>query len=363
MKKNRVLRDTSFIKGALGILLKPLTLLYSIGVGVRNFLYDRTLLSSRVTNQYSIVVGNLTVGGTGKTPMIEFLIQLLKEGNQLVTLSRGYGRQTQGFRLASPLSTAEEIGDEPLQYYEKFGNSCPVAVCENRIKGANHLLELFPDRRLLLLDDAFQHRKLRPNLAILLNDYTRPFYKDEPFPGGRLRESRRGAFRADAIVTTKCPDNLSRNEKEKITRSIRKYASSDTPVFFSKVKYGELRSFDNTPLSGGGVSLVAGIARPEPLIAYVREKFSLSRVKLFPDHHAYTLADVEAMIKWTKNEDLILTTEKDKVKLRPLALKAGMLHKFAYLPIQVDFGPEAGQFEEWLRQQIRIPSLKDGEPD
>lgn len=166
------------------IILKPFSWLYGKVQDIRNILFEHDILSGSATPQFSIVVGNLTVGGTGKTPMIEYLIQQLREEYQIVTLSRGYGRKSRGFLLATPNATAEAIGDEPLQYYEKFGDFSHVAVAENRILGSKELYRLFPQHRILLLDDAFQHQALRPNLSLLLNDYNRPFYTDDPFPGG-----------------------------------------------------------------------------------------------------------------------------------------------------------------------------------
>ncbi|MBU1820298.1 MAG: tetraacyldisaccharide 4'-kinase [Bacteroidetes bacterium] len=336
-------------------------MLYSLGVQIRNFLFNKSLRRSQPAAQFSIVVGNLTVGGTGKTPMIEYLIRRLKKDNQVVTLSRGYGRKSRGFQLATAASTAADIGDEPLQYYEKFGKDCKIAVCEDRVYGSNQLKKLFPEAQLLLLDDAFQHRQLRPDLSILLNDYHRPFYEDEPFPGGRLREPRRGAVRADAIVTTKCPTTLEQSEKDQIVGSIRRYAAPNTPVFFSSISYGEICAFGHTQPPPHSVMLVAGIAQPEPLVAYVRENFELSQVQLFPDHHSYTLAEVVALAERIKNEELILTTEKDKVKLRPLAQEAGVLHKFAYLPIRVDFGSDTDRFDAWLRQQLHAMAATGGD--
>ncbi len=337
------------------ILLKPFSWLYGLVTIVRNRLYDSQILRSFSTKQFSVVVGNLTVGGTGKTPIIEYLIRSLQVENQIVTLSRGYGRQSQGFVLATPDSSAAEIGDEPLQYYQKFGQKIPVAVCESRVEGANLLHEYFPAHALLLLDDAFQHRALRPDLAILLNDFNRPFYQDDPFPGGRLRENRSGAKRADAIVTTKCPPDLDAEKKGEIRRQIDRYASPGTPCFFASVRYGKLRGFDDTEVSSQSVVLVCGIAQPAPLEEYVGDNFSLTKTFTFPDHHNYTEKEVVEMLKSLKNDQMILTTEKDRVKLRPLAAELGKTHLFCYLPILVDFGEESPAFQEWLQTHIVKP--------
>lgn len=337
------------------ILLKPFSWLYGLITTLRNRLFDSGVLKSISANQFSVVVGNLTVGGTGKTPMIEYLIRTLQSDNQIVTLSRGYGRRSRGFGLASPQSTAAEIGDEPLQYYQKFGQKIPVAVCENRVKGANMLHEYFPTHNLLLLDDAFQHRALRPDVAILLNDCHRPFYEDDPFPGGRLRESRGGAERANAIITTKCPPDLSAETKGLIRQEIAQYAALGTPCFFASVRYGALRDFHGTDVSVTSFVLVAGIAQPEPLIKYVAENFVLSQTMVFRDHHEYSATDLAEMLKSLKNGQMILTTEKDKVKLRPLAVEMGVASRFCCLPIEVDFGAETAAFRQWLRDNIEGP--------
>jgi tetraacyldisaccharide 4'-kinase len=340
-------------------LLAPLTWVYSRVVDIRNWLYTKEILKAIQPKQFSIVVGNITVGGTGKTPMIEYLVQLLVRDNQLVILSRGYGRHTRGFQLATPQSTAESIGDEPLQYYEKFGNECKIAVSESRVAGARTLAELFPDHSLMLLDDAFQHRALRANINIVLNDYNRPFYEDVPFPGGRLREPRYGARRADAIITTKCPDGLSEDKKRLIRQRLMPYLKAGTPCFFAGVRYGVFR-----PASGYGtienpVIVVAGIARPDDFIRHMEKLYSVSGVRTYPDHYSYRRADLDNLLKMAKNEEMIVTTEKDIVKLRPLALQTGCLHRLGYIPIEVDLGQDSPTFREWLSRTMteRQPPL------
>ncbi|WP_332367845.1 tetraacyldisaccharide 4'-kinase [Spirosoma telluris] len=190
-------------------LLLPLSGLYGLVLDVRNWLYDSYLLKSIRPSVYSIGVGNLTVGGTGKTPMIEFLIKryaflVTNRLAETATLSRGYGRLTRGFRNANDTDTAETIGDEPLQLYRKFGTHVRVCVGERRADAIQKIQEIHPETKRILLDDAFQHRAVRPHLNILLMDYNRPFYDDYPFPAGRLRERRKGANRADVVVVTKC---------------------------------------------------------------------------------------------------------------------------------------------------------------
>lgn len=355
MKKNR-LYDPKLIKRTLSqTLLWPFTWLYGIVMDVRNFLYRGGLLKSYPSPQFSLVVGNLTVGGTGKTPMVEYLVGELSKKNRIVTLSRGYGRRTRGFVLATPEATADQIGDEPLQYYEKFPDKVKVAVCEDRVKGAEILHGLFPEHELLVLDDAFQHLSLRADRYLLLNDFNRPFYQDNPFPGGRLRENRRGATRADAIITTKCPPNLVESQRSEIKQRSLRYARPGTPCFFSSVRYGTLRTFENTEVDARSVTLVAAIAQPGAFVEHVRKHFDLKGVHLFPDHHAYTERDVEELLKNAKSTDLIIMTEKDKVKLRPLAQQAGALSRFGFIPIEIDFGRDTEAFRVWLQQQVEEP--------
>ena len=187
----------------------------------RNWLFDSHLLTAVQPAVYSISIGNLTVGGTGKTPMVELLIKRYLQDTPLyagatATLSRGYGRRTTGFRMAAETDTAETIGDEPLQLYRKFSPAVRVCVGERRVDAIKALLELHPETIRVLLDDAFQHRAVRPHLNLLLVDYNRPFYTDYPFPAGRLRERRKGARRADAIIVTKCPLNLWTTEQARM---------------------------------------------------------------------------------------------------------------------------------------------------
>jgi tetraacyldisaccharide 4'-kinase len=184
-------------------LLTPFSWVYGWITLLRNSLYDTGFFGSQTPPQFTISVGNLTVGGTGKTPMVEYLSRLLLQKNKIAVLSRGYGRKTKGLLFADNASTASDIGDEPLQYFSKFRKNIVVAVCENRVKGAFAIHESHPECNLLLLDDAYQHRAIGRQINILLSDFNRPFYHDLPFPAGRLRETRSGAKRADLVVVTK----------------------------------------------------------------------------------------------------------------------------------------------------------------
>lgn len=332
-------------------ILTPFSWLYGFITSLRNLLFDFQYLRSVKSRQYTISIGNLTVGGTGKTPMTEYLVRLLSSRYKTAILSRGYGRKTKGFVLADSRCTASDIGDEPLQYFEKFGEDIAVAVCEKRVLGAQRLHALRPDINLILLDDAFQHRAIVQDTKLLLNDYSRPFYQDLPFPAGRLRETRSGAKRADAIVVTKCPADLPDSEKQQIITQIRKYAQPEAPVFFSYIRYAAPLSYSGRPVQLNNVKLVAGIAHPKTFIEHTRSQMNVLEEIIFPDHHNYTSGDLEGLIKYLKNDTFVVTTEKDMVKLKPLVEKAGIAAQFAYIPIVVDFKNDTSRFNEWILQQ------------
>lgn len=335
-------------------LLLPFTWLYGLITLVRNSLYDRGILCIKKPHIFTISVGNLTVGGTGKTPMVEYLVQKLGKHFRLAILSRGYGRETRGLVFAEAGTTASDIGDEPLQYHLKYGRSVVVAVSENRVKGAYAIQQQFPDRNVLLLDDAYQHRTIGRDLNILLNDYNRPFYKDHPFPAGHLREVRSGAERADVVIVTKCPVALPAPDRQLIRKEIANYCAEGTPVFFSSVRYGTPVNFDNVPVSLNKVKLVAGIASPLPFLAFVKGRYTVMEEIIYNDHHNYNRADFEGLIKNLKSDTFVLTTEKDMVKLRPLALESGLIERFAFIPITVDFGEDSQAFEHWIEQAVKV---------
>lgn len=341
------MKELPWIKNA----LLPLSWIYGAITDVRNFLFDKGILHSEKVPQKVIVVGNLTVGGTGKTPVIEYLTRLLSKQIPTAILSRGYGRQTAGFIEAGSAANATTIGDEPFQFYTKFGNEAIVAVCEKRVDGALKIHEKHPGIALLLLDDAFQHRAIRRDVNILLNDYNRPFYKDYPFPAGRLRERRQGARRADAVIVTKCPAELADADKENIRDNISRYTRTGVPVFFATTRYDAPRSYEGAPVELKNVKMAAGIANPLPFAAYLTARFSVTDQKVFPDHHNYTPSDVEDLIKNLKNDTFVVTTEKDMVKLKPLVVSKGCASRFAYVPVSVDFGTDEPAFAQWVTLQ------------
>lgn len=329
--------------------LLPFSWLYGLITDVRNFLFDHGILKSRKVPQTVISVGNLTVGGTGKTPVIEYLARLFSDSTRTAILSRGYGRETRGFVEADQSATAASIGDEPFQFYTKFDPQVTVAVCEKRVEGATEIHRRHPDIALLLLDDAYQHRAIRRDLNILLNDYNRPFYEDHPFPAGRLRERRQGARRADAVIVTKCPSALSHQEQEQIRAQVHRYTARAVPVFFATTRYEAPVGYEGGAVQLKNVKMAAGIANPAPFAAYLMARFNVTDQAVFADHHNYTASDVDGLIKNLKNDTFVVTTEKDMVKLKPLVVSKGCAARFAYIPVSVDFGDAA--FAQWVTSQ------------
>ncbi|MCK8494530.1 tetraacyldisaccharide 4'-kinase [Spirosoma sp. RP8] len=338
--------------------LLPFSSIYGLITDARNWLYDSKLYSSFEADSCVIAVGNLTVGGTGKTPMIEYLIKrhLPKDANnhfESVTLSRGYGRRTKEFREATNQDTAETIGDEPLQLYRKFARWVRVFVGERRADAIQQILAQYPETKRILLDDAFQHRAVQPQLNVLLTDYNRLFYTDHPFPAGRLRERRHGARRADVVIVTKCPDTLSKDEQETIRRAILRYTRPKTPVLFSRLQYGQPTSFATHKATDklSSVVLVSGLANATPLETYVRQVFSMEKHHRFGDHHAYTRAELDRLTQSLSAVDGLLTTEKDWVKIDALLTDEERLRlPLYYLPVEMAFlsGYEA-EFDDILK--------------
>jgi tetraacyldisaccharide 4'-kinase len=286
-------------------------------------MFDRGKLESFSPPIPTVVVGNLNVGGSGKTPMVEFLIESFAGRYRTVTLSRGYGRKTKGFLLAQDGTSPEDIGDEPFQIFSKYQEKIHVAVGEKRVDAAKEILSLLPKTELLLLDDAFQHRYIRGDVKILLTTFQFPFFEDHVLPAGTLRESRKGAARADIIVVTKCPDDLAASQKEKFLRKISSY--SRARVLFAGLGYGLPQSvFGNvTRIGSEKVIVLSGIADHRLFLAEAKRRFEVVEVLDFPDHHAYTRADMEMLRRLSKKHSgaVVLTTEKDAVKLKSPAFR------------------------------------------
>jgi tetraacyldisaccharide 4'-kinase len=314
---------------------------------LRNAFYNNGLFKKQRPALRVISVGNLTVGGTGKTPMVEYLIKRytanwLPDRPETATLSRGYGRTTKGFRRATDADTAATLGDEPLQLYRKFGRSVIVCVGERRADALDQMQQQFPQLRRVLLDDAYQHRAVDPHLNLLLSDYNRPFYADYPFPAGRLREGRSGAGRADAVIITKCPNALSTDEQQQIRQFVQQYSRAGVPVLFAGLQYGQPVAYATQKPTDTlkSVVLVSGLANADPLDAYVRQTFNLRTHHRFADHYAYRRADLDRLLSGHPPGVALLTTEKDWVKLDALltADERATLPLY-YLPISVQFLP------------------------
>ena len=333
-------------------LLYPFAVLFDAVTTVRNRLYDTGVKPVASFEVPVIGVGNLSVGGTGKSPMIEYLIRLLSPEFRPATLSRGYGRKTRGIRIAGEKDNATTIGDEPFQFYRKFREKAVVVVGEDRAFAIPNILQEHPDREVILLDDAFQHRRVRPAFQILLTDYNNLFVNDYLLPAGRLRESKRGAARADAIVITKCPVSISDDEMLRIESAIRKY--SKRALFFTKISYGNILPVTpGSPYKFQKVVLVSGIANPAPLEEYFRQNHHLVQHFAFRDHHIYSSKDLLNISNAARAAGaVVVTTEKDVVKMDPeIFIKASV--PLLYLPIEIEFLKNGKDFDEMVLNAVR----------
>lgn len=322
---------------------------------MRNRLYDRGVLTAVEFDLPVIAAGNLSVGGTGKTPHVEYMIRLLSNNFRIATLSRGYNRRTKGFFLADEFSTAAQIGDEPMQFHQKFPG-ISVCVGEERMLAIPQLLMERPYIQAILLDDAFQHRSVKPGKNIMITEYNRPFTHDHVVPFGRLREGRSGYKRADVIIVSKCPDNLSVAEKDTFRREIDPQPHQQ--LFFTTLKYGQLYDMiSQEPVqapAGATVLAVCGIARPEPLVQHLRKNYEHVYLLPFPDHYYYSRKDLEKMkleLERTEgNPKIIVTTEKDAVRLHLLrdVIKELQL-PIAVIPVEISFlFNEADSFNNYI---------------
>lgn len=334
------------------LLLVSLSKVYGFGVYVRNKLFDWGILRQEQFNIPVVVVGNIAVGGTGKTPHTEYIVSYLKRNYNIAVLSRGYKRSTKGFVLASGNSTESEIGDEPYQILKKFGDSVRIAVCEDRCHGIKELLKIYPETNLVILDDAFQHRYVKPAVAVVLMEYSRPVYSDNLLPLGHLRESYHALNRADMVIVTKCPDEIKPMDFRIIKNNLNLFPSQK--LFFSTYRYGDLVSvFPENSMyipylewlkKEDSILAITGIANPKPFVKYLRKFAPNVKVMNFPDHHKFTKHDMEAIENKYKHlpgrRKIIITTEKDAVRFSgtrsfPEYLKPNSF----YLPIKVEFIP------------------------
>lgn len=303
------------------IIAFPVSIIYGCVIHIRNFLFDKKILHSTSFDLPIICVGNISVGGTGKTPMVEYLIRLFRQHNlPAATISRGYKRKTKGFLLAAHAATADDIGDEPMQFHSKFPGTS-VCVGEDRVSAVEQLLRLRPATKAIILDDAFQHRKINAGLNILLTDYNNLFYRDHFLPAGTLRDQRSSAKRSDMIVVTKCPSNIPIEEKKTIIQSLNLFGHGS--FFFTSITYGtpyHVNSSAEFILNNEmHCILVHGIANAAPLKKYIVSFDKDFEEIKFEDHHDFTQNDIEKIItayRHQSRKSIIITTEKDAVKLK-----------------------------------------------
>ena len=351
--------------------LLPLSFLYGMGVRFRNMLFDTGILESRSFPIPVISVGNITVGGAGKTPHVEYLIRLLCETKRVSVLSRGYKRRTKGYLLASSSSTSLELGDEPYQMYLKYGRQVHVAVSANRCEGIERLCSdpETKDTDVILLDDAFQHRYVKPGVNILLVDYHRLIVYDKLLPAGRLREPKDGKRRADIVIVTKCPPDLRPMDFRVITKALNLYPYQK--LFFTMIEYGDLiplfsnsRSLALSEITSDfEVLVLSGIASPQHLLCDIQKHTDNVIPMTFRDHHLFTPKDI-ARINNTfdslSSKRIIITTEKDAARLVGLdGLSDDVRNHIYALPIKTTFLLEQQeQFDEFILSYV-LKNSKD----
>lgn len=352
-------------------MLLPLSKIYGFAVGVRNLMFKWHILKQREFPVPVVVVGNISAGGTGKTPHTEYVIDLLRYKYHIGMLSRGYKRKTKGFVLATSRSTPLDIGDEPYQIYQKFGRDISVAVCEDRCTGIEELLRLDPRINLIVLDDAFQHRYVKPTVSIVLTEFNNPVFFDKLLPLGRLREPAKAIYRADMVVVTKCPPQLKAIEYRIFKNNLKLFPYQK--LFFSRFNYTSLRPLfpdirkDAPHMSWLGpddtVLVLSGIANPKPLVRYLKGFKATIKVKVFPDHHNFNRKDLDAITKRFNElegkQKIIVTTEKDAVRLINNPYFPHQLKPYIfYQPVDVTFDPMNVDSFDLELQKMLLKSIR-----
>lgn len=353
------------------LLLLPISKVYGLVVAVRNRLFDIGMLKQTRFDIPVISVGNLAMGGTGKTPHVEYILEALRDDYHIGILSRGYKRRTKGFVLATRHTRPEDVGDEPYQIYQKYGDLVTVAVCESRVEGIKEMRAINPNLSLILLDDAFQHRYVKPTVSIVLSEFSRPVFYDNLLPYGRLREPMSALNRCDVVVVTKCPDDI----KPMDFRIFREHLNlfPYQKLYFSTYTYGHLVSVFPEHVTyipyldwltpEDSILILTGVGNPRPFVIHLRKFKARVKVKRFGDHHNFTPSDMEEIVKkfseMAGKRKFIITTEKDAVRLSnnpyfPHVLKSSIF----YLPISVEFlthdssSPTPPDFDNDLRKLI-----------
>ena len=348
--------------------LLPFALLYRIIIWIRNLLFDWHLLPSKQYEIPVICIGNLAVGGTGKTPLVDNLVQSLSNKNRIAVLSRGYKRKTYGYVLANEKSRSQDIGDEACQLKQKYPHVI-IAVDRNRRRGIRNLLAIPEDMRpqVVLLDDGYQHRYVKPSFSILITDYNRLYYHDKFLPAGRLRESTKSVSRADMLLVSKCPGDFSGIDSRIMEKEIK--PATRQSLFFTTISYQQLKGvFPKTCFPSkteyirkeDDILLITGIANPVPLIEEVKKYSDKVSVMSFRDHHEFRKKDVArmktALSKMTSKHPLIICTEKDAARIRnnPHFPDEWKSHLY-YLPIQIHFlFGQCEQFENLIIKHIEL---------
>ena len=334
------------------LLLYPFSVIFNTIITIRNWLFDYNLFPSNSHPIPIICIGNLSIGGSGKTPHTNYIINLLKKHYSVAVLSSGYGRTSRGFKYVKNTDSAKDVGDEPLLYKHKYPNII-VAVEKDRNKGVKKIMNDFPEIDVILLDDGLQHRWINPGLKIVITSYQKPYFNDYLFPFGSLRENKSGANRSDIIIVSKCPENMNPIAKKGIKSEL--YLFANQSAFFSSIKYSNLKCMTSPELlanfKGYSITLVTGIADPSLIIDYLKNNEQKIRHLNFADHHKYTLSDIKKILSEYKEDKsikkLILTTEKDAVKLMEFENRFGGV-KVYLLPINIAFERQ----EEFEKQII-----------
>ncbi|MDR1984158.1 MAG: tetraacyldisaccharide 4'-kinase [Prevotellaceae bacterium] len=313
-----------------------ISLFYGAGVAIRNKFYDYGIFGQeKIEDIATIVLGNITVGGTGKTPHSEFILDMLQKHFKVALLSRGYKRKTKGFRYVETTSTVSETGDEPLQIKRKFPDII-VAVDADRVQGIKCMKKKYPDIDVVVLDDAFQHRHLKPSLSILLCDYWQPVYKDKMLPRGTLRDGKNQKYRADIVFVTKCPQNINPMEMRIVINNLELFPYQQ--LFFTTLEYHDLKPvFDeNKPAKTDKIAAVAGIANPRLFEEYISATYAKPQILTFSDHHNFSQEDINNICELIDKNDLFITTEKDAMRLMMYkGFTVEQREKMFYLPIKV----------------------------
>lgn len=353
------------------LLLYPISKLYGMGMAVRNKMFESGMLKQQEFDIPLVVVGNLAMGGTGKTPHVEYIVESLLGKYNIGVLSRGYKRATKGFVLATPQSRPEDIGDESYQIYRKFGPDITVAVCEKRSEGIRKMREINPGLNMIILDDAFQHRYVKPSVSIILTEYNRPIFNDKLLPYGRLREPARALNRADIVVVTKCPPDMKPMQYRIFEENLKLFPYQK--LYFSRYNYGHLvpvfpdEGHDIPALdrlsAASSILVVTGVANPKPFVRYLRRHKAKVKLKRFTDHHNFTSSDMEEITRlydeMPGTDKYIFTTEKDAVRILnnpyfPHRLKKSIF----YIPIKVKFIDRGEtEFTSGLEKTIRDSRL------